>query len=214
MTPADRIRALRDEIAHHNQAYYANDAPEVSDAEYDLLVRELVALEAEHPELADDRSPTHQVGAGALSTAFAPVTHAEPMTSLDNAMDSDELAAWGERVSKGLAGAAARFVCELKIDGLAMSLRYEDGRFVQAATRGDGRVGEDVTANVATIASVPKMLHGAPRVLEVRGEVYLPIDAFERLQSSKEAENAIRVAAGKKPDPVPVDLVEAIVAAQ
>ncbi len=205
MTPADRIRALRDEIAHHDQAYYADDAPEVSDADYDLLVRELVALEAEYPELVDPESPSQQVGAGLLSTAFAPVAHAVPMTSLDNAMDADELAAWGERVAKGLAGAPAHFVCELKIDGLAMSLRYERGRLVQAATRGDGRVGEDVTANVATIASVPKQIHGAPAVLEVRGEVYLPIEAFEKLKTAKEAENAVRVAAGRKPDPVPVN---------
>ena len=205
MTPADRIQALRAEIAHHNERYYADDAPEVSDAEYDQLVRELAALEAEHPELADASSPTQEVGAGVLSTAFAPVTHAVPMTSLDNAMDEAELAAWGERVARGLDGAPAQFVCELKIDGLAMSLRYEDGRFVQAATRGDGRVGEDVTANVATIVSVPKVLTGAPPVLEVRGEVYLPIDAFERLKAAKEAENAVRVAAGRKPEPVPVN---------
>ena len=205
MTPADRIQALRAQIAHHNERYYADDAPEISDADYDQLVRELAALEAEHPELVDEASPTRAVGAGVLSTAFAPVTHAVPMTSLDNAMDEAELAAWGDRVARGLDGAPAQFVCELKIDGLAMSLRYEDGRFVQAATRGDGRVGEDVTANVATIASVPKLLTGAPPVLEVRGEVYLPIDAFERLKAAKEAENAVRVAAGKKPDPVPVN---------
>ncbi|MFZ4720313.1 MAG: NAD-dependent DNA ligase LigA [Ilumatobacteraceae bacterium] len=202
---ADRIAELRRQIAHHNEAYYANDTPEVSDAEYDQLVRQLAALEAEHPDLADEASPSQQVGAGTLSGAFSPVTHAVPMTSLDNAMDGDELAAWGERVDRGLAGAATTYVCELKIDGLAMSLRYEDGRFVQAATRGDGRVGEDVTANVATIASVPKLLVGAPPVLEVRGEVYLPIDAFERLKAAKEAENAARVAAGRKPEPVPVN---------
>ncbi|MFM7687211.1 MAG: NAD-dependent DNA ligase LigA [Actinomycetota bacterium] len=205
MTPAERIRELRALIAHHNERYYALDAPEISDADYDLLVRELAALEAEHPELADGDSPTAQVGSGALSTAFSPVTHAVPMTSLDNAMDLDELTAWGDRVARGLDGAAATFVCELKIDGLAMSLRYEDGRFVQAATRGDGKVGEDVTNNVATITAVPKVLQGAPPVLEVRGEVYLPIDAFERLRAAKQAENAERVAAGKKPDPVPVN---------
>lgn len=205
MTPAERIRELRALIAHHNERYYAHDAPEISDAEYDELVRELAALEAEHPELSDEASPTAQVGAGALSTAFAPVTHAVPMTSLDNAMDLDELTAWGDRVARGLDGAATTFVCELKIDGLAMSLRYEDGRFVQAATRGDGKVGEDVTANVATIAAVPRVLAGAPPVLEVRGEVYLPIDAFERLRAAKQAENVERVAAGKKPDPVPVN---------
>ena len=205
MTPEERISALRAEIAHHNERYYADDAPEISDAEYDRLVRDLAALEAEHPELADSESPTLQVGAGSLSTAFAPVQHSVPMTSLDNAMDAEELAAWGDRVAKGLEGAAAQYVCELKIDGLAMSLRYEHGVFVQAATRGDGKVGEDVTANVATIASVPKVLVGAPPVLEVRGEVYLPIEAFEKLKAAKEAENVARVAAGKKPDPVPVN---------
>lgn len=205
MTPEERVLQLRAEITRHNEAYYANDAPEVSDAEYDALVRELAQLEAEHPELVDVASPTRQVGAGALSAAFAPVRHAVPMTSLDNAMDAEELAAWGERVARGLAGEPAQFVCELKIDGLAMSLRYEDGRFIQAATRGDGRVGEDVTANVATIASVPHQLAGAPAVLEVRGEVYLPIAAFEKLKAAKEQENVARVAAGRKPEPVPVN---------
>jgi len=205
MTPEERISALRAEIAHHNERYYADDAPEISDADYDRLVRELGQLEVEHPEFADTESPTRRVGAGALSAAFSPVQHSVPMTSLDNAMDGDELTAWGERVGRGLDGAPAQFVCELKIDGLAMSLRYENGIFVQAATRGDGRVGEDVTANVATIASVPKSLVGAPPVLEVRGEVYLPIEAFEKLKAAKEAENVARIAAGKKPDPVPVN---------
>ena len=205
MNPAARIAELRALVAYHNERYYAHDAPEISDAEYDEMVRELARLEAEHPEFDDGESPTRRVGAGALSEAFAPVTHRIPMTSLDNAMDADELSAWCDRVAKGLAGAPARYVCELKIDGLAMSLRYEGGRLVQAATRGDGRVGEDVTANVATIASVPKVLVGAPPVLEVRGEVYLPIDAFERLRAAKMAENEARVAAGRKPEPVPVN---------
>jgi DNA ligase (NAD+) len=205
VTPADRIIELRAQIAHHNQRYYGDDAPEVSDAEYDLLVRELVALEVEHPELADDESPTALVGAAELSAAFSSVVHRLPMTSLDNAMDVDELTSWGERVARGLDGAPTTFVCELKIDGLAMSLRYEGGRLVQAATRGDGRVGEDVTANVATIEAIPGVLAGAPPVLEVRGEVYLPIDAFERLRAAKENENAVRVAAGRKPEPVPVN---------
>ena len=215
MTPAERISQLRREISHHNERYYAFDAPEISDADYDALIRELAALEAEHPELASDESPSRQVGAGALSTAFSAVVHRVPMTSLDNAMDVAELEAWGERVSKGLSGGqpadglfapSVQFVCEPKIDGLAMSLRYEGGRLVQAATRGDGRVGEDVTLNVATIADVPKQLApGAPEVLEVRGEVYLPIAAFERLKAAKERENLERVAAGRKPEPVPVN---------
>ena len=209
MTPAERILELRALVAHHNERYYADDAPEVTDAEYDVLVRELARLEEEHPDLAIESSPTRQVGAGALNVAFAPVVHQVPMTSLDNAMDVAELEAWGERITKGLAGDAARFVCELKIDGLAVSLRYEQGALVQAATRGDGRVGEDVTANVATIAAIPKVLGdtaaGPPDVLEVRGEVYLPLAAFERLKAEKEAENVRRVAAGRKPEPVPVN---------
>jgi DNA ligase (NAD+) len=209
MTPAERIVHLRALIAHHNERYYADDSPEVSDAEYDQLVRELARLEADHPELVADGSPTQQVGAGSLSTAFAPVVHRMPMTSLDNAMDVGELEAWLERITKGLAGEAARFVCELKIDGLAVSLRYERGVFVQAATRGDGLVGEDVTSNVATIAAIPKALAGVaagtPEVLEVRGEVYLPLAAFERLKAQKEAENLRRAEAGRKPEPVPVN---------
>ena len=204
-TPAARVAELRDLIRYHNERYYADDSPEVSDAEYDELVRELRRLEDAHPELADGESPTVAVGAGVLAEAFSPVTHRVPMTSLDNAMDVDELVAWGERVAKGLDGEAVRYVCELKIDGLAMSLRYEDGRFVQAATRGDGRVGEDVTANVATIGAVPDSLKGAPPVLEVRGEVYMPIASFEKLRAAKEAENVARVAAGRKPEPVPVN---------
>jgi DNA ligase (NAD+) len=179
---AQRAAELGALIAHHNERYYAADAPEISDADYDALIRELTTLEAAHPELVSATSPTQQVATGALSATFAPVAHRVPMTSLDNSMDLGELTAWGERVAKGLGTDTARFVCELKIDGLAMSLRYEGGKFVQAATRGDGRIGEDVTANVATIAAVPKDLgSGAPDVLEVRGEVYMPIVSFEAL---------------------------------
>jgi DNA ligase (NAD+) len=179
---AQRVAELTRLIRYHNERYYALDAPEIGDADYDALVRDLRDIELAHPELAADDSPTREVGAGRLSSSFAPVEHRVPMTSLDNAMDVSELTAWGERVAKGLAGAAAAYVCELKIDGLAMSLRYEQGVFVQAATRGDGRVGEDVTANVATIEAVPKRLPaGAPEVVEVRGEVYMPISSFEAL---------------------------------
>jgi len=207
MTPLERILELRSQIAHHNERYYADDSPEISDADYDQLVRELARVEVENPEFAGADSPTQQVATGVLNEAFSPVVHRVAMTSLDNAMDADELAAWGERVTRGLGGEVARFVCELKIDGLAMSLRYENGSLVQAATRGDGRVGEDVTANVATIVAVPKLLQGAPPpdVIEVRGEVYLPLDAFARLQAAKEAENVARLAAGRKPEPVPVN---------
>ena len=208
--PAIRHAELARLIDYHRQRYYLDDSPEISDAEYDELERELHSIEAEHPELATESSPTARVGAAATET-FSPVEHRVPMTSLDNAMDHAELVAWGERVVKGLPDdATTRYVCELKIDGLAMSLRYEKGVLVQAATRGDGRVGEDVTANVATIAVVPKSLTASkgvavPDVLEVRGEVYLPIDAFERLKAAKEHENAERIAAGRKPEPVPVN---------
>ncbi|MEO8264354.1 MAG: NAD-dependent DNA ligase LigA [Ilumatobacteraceae bacterium] len=183
--PADlaaRAADLRRRVAYHNERYHTLDSPEIADADYDLLVRELLSLEREHPDLVTADSPTTQVGAAPMSATFAPVVHRVAMTSLDNAMDEAELALWGERVARGLAGAPATFVCELKIDGLAMSLRYERGEFVQAATRGDGRVGEDVTANVATIAALPKRLaKGAPEVVEVRGEVYMPIASFDAL---------------------------------
>ena len=173
---------LRELIAFHNQRYYQLDAPEVPDAEYDDLVRELRAIEADHPDLVVPDSPTGSVG-GPVSTLFSPVAHRVPMMSLDNAIRPDELQAWADRLAKRIP-ADTTFVCELKIDGLAMSLTYEDGRFVQAATRGDGSVGEDVTANVATIAAIPEVLSkkvAAPSVIEVRGEVYMPIAAFEEL---------------------------------
>ncbi|NND75759.1 MAG: NAD-dependent DNA ligase LigA [Ilumatobacter sp.] len=195
--PAERAAELRAQIAFHNERYHTLDDPEISDADYDELVRELRALEAEHPDLIVPDSPTQLVG-GAIGATFAPVEHRVPMTSLDNAMDAAELRAWADRVAKGLDGEPATFVCELKFDGLAMSLRYEDGVFVQAATRGDGRIGEDVTANVATIRDVPHRLAvpastgEVPPVVEVRGEVYMPTSSFERL-------NERAVAAGERP---------------
>ena len=188
---AARVDELRAQVAHHNERYHTLDDPEISDADYDALVRELRQLEADHPDLVIDDSPTGLVG-GAISATFAPVTHRVPMMSLDNAMDADELRAWADRVTKGLDGAVPAFVCELKFDGLAISLRYENARFVQASTRGDGRVGEDVTANVATIGDVPHELpDGAPEVVEVRGEVYLSRSSFDEL-------NERAVAAGEK----------------
>jgi DNA ligase (NAD+) len=191
VAPAVRVDELRAQLAYHNERYHTLDDPEISDADYDALVRELRRLEEDHPDLAADDSPSGQVGS-AISAAFAPVTHRVPMMSLDNAMDADELRAWADRVVKGLDGAVPTFVCELKFDGLAISLRYEHGRFVQAATRGDGRVGEDVTANVATIDDVPDELPpGAPMVVEVRGEVYMTRSSFEQL-------NERAAAAGEK----------------
>ena len=193
--PAERIESLRAQVAHHNERYHTLDSPEISDADFDALVRELRSLEADHPELADEGSPTGQVG-GAISATFDPVTHRVPLMSLDNAMNAAELRAWAERVAKGLDGLTPTFVCELKFDGLAISLRFEHGRFVQAATRGDGRVGEDVTANVATIGDVPHELTApsgsvVPDVLEVRGEIYMTRSSFERM-------NERALAAGEK----------------
>ena len=177
---AAELRAL---IVHHNEQYHALDSPEITDAEYDDLVRRLRGLEAEHPDLAVPDSPTTQVGA-APSTLFAPVVHHVPMMSLDNAFSPEELRAWADRVGKQVPPDTA-FECELKIDGLAISLLYRDGRFVQAATRGDGTTGEDVTANIATVAAIPEALDPTagplPEVLEVRGEVYMPIAAFDDL---------------------------------
>ncbi|MCU1399204.1 MAG: ligase, NAD-dependent [Acidimicrobiales bacterium] len=190
-----RLLELRALIAHHNHLYNDLDEPEISDADYDILMRRLRALEELHPELQTPDSPAEKVGGG-VSATFAPVVHRVPMTSLDNAMDAGELDAWGERLLRGLSGQPTSFVCELKIDGLAMSLRYEDGVLVQAATRGDGRVGEDVTANIKTIGVIPHTLHAVdgvavPEVLEVRGEVYMPLASFNAL-------NAAAMEAGEK----------------
>jgi DNA ligase (NAD+) len=195
LSPRERIEQLRGLVAHHNRLYHELDTPELPDAEYDLLVRELRALEAEHPDAALEASPSQAVG-GAASATFAPVVHAVPMTSLDNAMTEAELRGWADRVVRGLDGTVPQFVAELKFDGLAMSLRYEDGQLVQAATRGDGRVGEDVTANVKTIGDIPHALKGPkaklPKVFEVRGEVYMSTAVFEAL-------NEEYLAAGLRP---------------
>jgi DNA ligase (NAD+) len=187
-----RVVELRAEIAEHDRRYYELDQPSLSDAEYDELLRELRALEARFPELATPDSPTRRVG-GKATSRFAPVAHAAPMLSLDNVFSREELHAWAHKRERGATGPVA-FVCELKIDGLAISLTYEHGRFVRGATRGDGSVGEDVTPNLATIADIPAQLHGAgvPPFLEVRGEVYLPISTFERL-------NRELAARGEKP---------------
>ncbi len=200
--PAARLAELRDQIRHHLHRYHVLDAPEISDAEYDTLFRELEALEAAHPELVTPDSPTQRVGAPP-SAAFAPVRHAERMFSLDNAVSAEELAAWEARLERQLGRPADGYACELKIDGLAVSLAYEGGRLARAATRGDGVTGEDVTANIRTIESVPLVLgEGAPEFMEVRGEVYLPLSEFEALNARQAEEggpayvNARNTAAG------------------
>ncbi|MEX2293662.1 MAG: NAD-dependent DNA ligase LigA [Acidimicrobiales bacterium] len=185
----ERADVLRAEIIEHNRHYHELDDPIVSDADYDDLVRELRAIEEEFPELITPDSPTQRVG-GPASTTFAPVVHSVPMMSLDNAFEETELVAWGDRVQRRLdegdGHVDVQYVCEPKIDGLAISIRYEKGRFVQAATRGDGRTGEDVTANVATLRDVPdKLGKGAPPVLEIRGEVYMSLAAFAALNEAQ-----------------------------
>ena len=186
--PAERADELRQLIAHHNIRYHQLDDPEISDADYDALVRELALIEETHPDLVTAASPTQTVGA-APSLLFAPVEHRTRMMSLDNATSLEELLAWGKRMERFISG-DVDFVTELKIDGVAISLLYEGGALVRAATRGDGRVGEDVTANVATVEAVPERLtlDGAPAVLEVRGEVYMPTAAFEELNARQAAE--------------------------
>ena len=182
-----RAADLRAQILHHNELYHMLDAPEIPDSEYDLLVRELRQLEADFPSLATGDSPTNTVGA-APSGLFSEVRHRVPMMSLDNAFDETELRAWAERLRRQdpeLDLSSLDFSCEPKVDGVAMSLTYERGRFVQAATRGDGVAGEDVTANVATVKDVPDELAKAggpyPERLEVRGEIYMPVAEFDAM---------------------------------
>jgi DNA ligase (NAD+) len=191
VSDAERVAFLRAELARHNEAYFTNDAPTIPDAEYDALARELRRLEEQHPELRDEGSVSGTVGAP-RALVFDPVEHAVAMLSLDNVFDAEELRAWTDRVAKSLEldGEVLRFVVEPKIDGLALSIAYEDGALVQAATRGDGRVGEDVTENVRTIKNVPTRL-GAVGRFEVRGEVFLARDDFVAM-------NRQQVAAGLK----------------
>ncbi|MFG2818109.1 NAD-dependent DNA ligase LigA [Kitasatospora sp. NPDC048365] len=190
---------LAAEIEEHRARYYEHDAPTVSDADFDRLMRRLEALEAEHPALVTPDSPSQKVG-GAAVEGFAKVEHRERLLSLDNAMDDEELAAWAERVAGELAGVEYHYLCELKVDGLAVNLTYVDGELVQAATRGDGRVGEDITANVRTIAEIPHRLRGenVPALVEIRGEVYFPTEAFAELNASFAAENERRRAVNEE----------------
>ncbi|WP_370276000.1 NAD-dependent DNA ligase LigA [Georgenia sp. SYP-B2076] len=188
-----RWAELAEELDAAQFAYYVRDAPTISDAEYDGLMRDLEALEAAHPDLRVPESPTQRVG-GTFSTEFATVTHLQPMQSLDDVFSLEELREWAARVHAAAGRTDVAMTCELKIDGLAVNLLYEDGRLVRAATRGDGRTGEDVTLNVRTIRSIPHQLTGAdhPARIEIRGEVFFPVAAFEDL-------NASLVEAGKAP---------------
>ncbi len=185
----ERIEGLRERVRYHNRRYYIEDAPEISDAEYDALYNELETLEGEHPELLTPDSPTQRVG-GEPIEGFVEVRHAVPMLSLANARKLDELREWDARVRRLLGDdESPRYVTERKIDGLAVSLRYENGRFVRGATRGNGAVGEDVTQNLGTVRSIPERLDdGPPEVLEPRGEVYMTLEDFERLNRRQEEE--------------------------
>ena len=187
--PLERILELRRLIRHHEEQYYVHNAPEVSDAEFDVLLHELEQLEADNPDLVTTDSPTQRVG-GRLVEGFATVQHKAPMLSLDNAYTQEELRAFDERVRKGagLRDASVTYVAEMKIDGLSIALTYEDGRLVRGATRGDGTRGEDVTHNVRTIRAIPLSLrHGPKGSIEIRGEVYLSRSAFERMNREREA---------------------------
>ena len=193
--PAARAEALRREIEHHSYQYYALDAPTISDAAFDSLMRELREIEAAHPELVTASSPTQRVG-GYVGEQFAPVVHERRMYSLDNAMDLDELDEWMERTAEACGGALPPLCCELKIDGSSIALTYEDGVLVRAATRGDGTTGEDVTVNMRTVRDVPLRLREEARgaiapgveTLELRGEVYMPKKSFEALNAAAEEE--------------------------
>ena len=196
MAPSEvgrEIRELRSEIERHNRLYYLEAAPEITDREFDRLMERLVKLEGEHPELADPDSPTQRVG-GAPLAEFATVRHAVPMLSIDNTYNFDDVREWDARVRRGLnPGEAVAYVVELKVDGVAVSLRYEGGRLVLGSTRGDGERGDDITANLRTINEVPLSLRGeAPELMEVRGEVYMTTAELARL-------NRIRTDEGLKP---------------
>ncbi|MFF8865958.1 NAD-dependent DNA ligase LigA [Streptomyces sp. NPDC015139] len=184
---------LAEQVEEHRFRYYVKDAPVVSDAEFDRLLKTLEALEAEYPELRTPDSPTQKV-AGSYATEFTAVEHRERMLSLDNTFNDDELAAWADRIARELGEQEYHFLCELKVDGLAVNLTYENGRLTRAATRGDGRTGEDITPNVRTIAEIPDRLAGdeVPALVEIRGEVYFPMERFLDL-------NERLVAAGDKP---------------
>ena len=190
--PAARAAELREQLAYHSQRYYVEDDPEIGDEEYDALYRELVELEEAHPELVTPDSPTQRPG-GAPVERLEKVVHLQPMLSLANVRSEEELRAWVARMRahlarEGIADPHFRFVCEPKIDGLAVSLIYRDGVLERGATRGNGEIGEDVTHNLRTIPQIPKRIEGAPALLEVRGEIYISLPDFQALNERRAAE--------------------------
>lgn len=189
MTAKTRIEQLRSELHRHNHNYYVLNAPEISDFEFDRLMRELQELEAQHPEYYDPMSPTVRVGSD-ISNEFVQVAHKYPMLSLGNTYSFDEVSDFYNRVQKSLGSEPFELCCEIKYDGVSISLTYEEGRLVRAVTRGDGVQGDDVTANVKTINSIPLVLHGEgyPREFEIRGEILMPWEQFDRLNREREAQ--------------------------
>ena len=184
-SPAQRYAKLLEEVRRHDRLYYVEARPEISDAAYDRLYRELQDLEKAHPDLADENSPTKKVG-GAPLDAFRTVRHAVPMQSLNNTYSEEELGEFLDRVAKNLHGQTADFAVEPKVDGVAVSVRYEQGRLIQGLTRGDGEKGDDITENLKTIRNLPLSVEGLPKVIEFRGEVYLPEPAFAALNRARE----------------------------
>src|SRR5450755_1202360 len=189
-----KINALREKIRHHERRYYVLDDPEISDAEFDRLVNELKALEAQHPELITADSPTQRVG-GKPREGFVKIPHSTPMMSLDNAYSEAELRDWERRVHELTGQSQVDYVCELKLDGMSLALRFAGGKLALGITRGDGSVGEDVTPNVRTVRSVPMTIPaktldkaGLPHDFEVRGEILMPLAAFQRMNDEREAQ--------------------------
>src|SRR6266568_3592162 len=187
-----KIEALREEIRHHEYRYYVLDDPEISDAEFDRMMNELKKLEAAHPELVTPDSPTQRVG-GKPREGFVKVAHSTPMLSLDNAYSEDELRNWERRVHELSGRKDIEYVCELKLDGMSLALRYEGGKLVRGITRGDGNTGEDVTLNVRTVRSIPLSISpdklkkaGIPADFEVRGEMLIPIASFKKMNEDRE----------------------------
>ncbi|MDE6685340.1 MAG: NAD-dependent DNA ligase LigA, partial [Duncaniella sp.] len=190
MTPAERIIELREQLNRHNRLYYVENAPEISDRDYDMLMKELETLEHEHPELDDSYSPSHRVGSD-LSKGFVQVEHVRPMLSLGNTYSLEEVNEWVDRCNDSLGNSggllSVPLVGEMKYDGTSISLTYEHGRLVRAVTRGDGEKGDDVTTNVKTIRSIPLILSGGdwPESFEIRGEIVMPWKAFDRLNEER-----------------------------
>ena len=188
MTEQERILYLREQLHEHNRRYYVENSPIISDQEFDLMMHELQDLETKHPELYDPNSPTMRVGSD-ITKEFKQVRHRYPMLSLANTYNEQDVEEWYNQVKKGLEGEDFEVCCEMKYDGLSISLTYEDGRLVQAVTRGDGVQGDDVTTNVRTIRSIPLILKqglGYPRNFEIRGEILMPWSSFNRLNEERE----------------------------